>query len=267
MTPSSQSVSHISDNDDLPTTVVGLYSFPRSGNTWLRQIVAAALDIPANMLQRFLSDMAYGPIVTHPVIFQDRQWYFYKSHHKSLVTEHRGQKIKTDKVVYIYRHPMDVFLSYLNFASKNVSSKVGQVLQFQIDSVEKLSKEQLAALFSVFMTYGTITPQNRAYGGYFEHVENAFALRASGADVHIIRYEDMLNNFGPTARGMFEFLGISIGDIEAVHGEADKRTAQDGKFFWKRQSKTHEEFLTKEQIDAFNKTFRDRLIAIGYPPE
>jgi hypothetical protein len=267
MTPSSQSVSHISDNDDLPTTVVGLYSFPRSGNTWLRQIVAAALDIPANMLQRFLSDMAYGPIVTHPVIYQDRQWYFYKSHHKSLVTEHRGQKIKTDKVVYIYRHPMDVFLSYLNFASKNVNSKVGQVLQFQIDSVEKLSKEQLAALFSVFMTYGTITPQNRAYGGYFEHVENAFALRASGADVHIIRYEDMLNNFGPTARGMFEFLGIPVGDIEAVHGEADKRTAQDGKFFWKRQSKTHEEFLTKEQIDTFNKTFHDKLVAIGYPPE
>lgn len=33
--------------------------------------------------------------------------------------------IKTDKIVYIYRHPLDVFLSYLNFASKNVNSKLG----------------------------------------------------------------------------------------------------------------------------------------------
>lgn len=253
--------------EDMPTTVVGLYSFPRSGNTWLRQIVASALDIPANMLQRFVSDMAYGQIVTHPVIHEDRQWYFYKSHHKSLVTEHRGQTIATDKVVYIYRHPLDVFLSYLNFASKNVGSKLGQVLQFEIESVEKLSEKQLAALFSVFMTYGTITPQNRAYGGYFEHVGNAFALRDSGADIHIMRYEDLLNDFGPTARKMFDFLGIQVGDIESVHGEADKRTAQDGKFFWKRQSKVHEEFLTKEQIDAFNRTFHDKLVAIGYPPE
>jgi len=144
---------------------------------------------------------------------------------------------------------------------------MGQLLQFQIESVENLPKEQLAALFSIYMTYGTITPRNRAYGGYFEHVENAFALRAGGADVHIMRYEDMLNNFGDTAGKMFEFLGIPVPDIQAIHGEADKRTAQDGKFFWKRQSKVHEEFLTKEQIKTFNKTFHDKLVAIGYPPE
>jgi hypothetical protein len=261
-----QAADQADSKEDMPTCVVGLYSFPRSGNTWLRQIVASALDIPANMLQRFVSDMAYGQIVTHPVIYEDQQWYFYKSHHKSLVTEHRGQTIRTDKIVYIYRHPLDVFLSYLNFASKNVNSKLGEVLQFQIDSVEKLSKEKLAALFSIYMSYGTITPQNRAYGGYFEHVGNAFALRDSGANIHIMRYEDLLNNFVPTARKMFEFLGIPVADIEAVHGEADKRTAQDGKFFWKRQSKVHEEFLTKEQISAFNMAFHDKLVAIGYPP-
>jgi Sulfotransferase domain len=262
-----QIANQVNNDEDAPACVVGLYSFPRSGNTWLRQIVASALDIPANMLQRFVSDMAYGQILTHPVVYEDKQWYFYKSHHKMLVTEHRGQQIRTDKVVYIYRHPLDVFLSYLNFASKNVNSKMGDKMQFQIDSVEKLSKDQLASLFQVFMRYGTITPQNRAYGGYFEHVENAFARQKAGVDIHIMRYEDLLNDFGPTARKMFEFVGIPVGDIEAVHGEADKRTAQDGKFFWKRQSNTHEQFLSKEQIETFNKTFRDKLIAIGYPPE
>jgi hypothetical protein len=262
-----EAMNKIDDDEDMPARVVGLYSFPRSGNTWLRQIVASALDIPANMLQRFVTDMHYGQIMTHPVMYEGRQWFFYKSHHKSLVTEHRGQQIKTDKVVYIYRHPLDVFLSYLNFASKNVNSKVGELLQFNIDSVEKLTKEQLASLFSVFMTYGTVTPQNRAYGSYFDHVSNAFALRDSGADVHLMRYEDLLNDFGPTASKMFEFLEIPVTDIEAVFGEADKRTAQDGKFFWKRQSKVHEEFLAKEQIEAFNKTFHDKLVAIGYPPE
>src|SRR5262245_23694951 len=135
---STQTANQVENNEDAPPCVVGLYSFPRSGNTWLRQIVASALDIPSNMLQRFVSDMAFGQICTHPITYEDRQWYFYKSHHKTLVKEHRGQPIRTDKVVYIYRHPLDVFLSYLNFASKNVNSKVGEKLQFQIDSVENL---------------------------------------------------------------------------------------------------------------------------------
>ena len=95
--------------------------------------------------------------------------------------------------------------------------------------------QQLDALFSVFMSYGTITPQNRAYGGYFEHVDNAFALRDSGADIHILRYEDLLNDFAPTAGKIFDFLQIPVDDIDAVFGEADKRTAQNGKFFWRRQ--------------------------------
>lgn len=255
------------NQEDLPTCVVGLYSFPRSGNTWLRQIVASALDIPANMLQRYVSDMAFGPILTHPVIFEDAQWFFYKSHHKSVVTEHRGQAINTDKIVYIYRHPLDVFISFVNFVSNNVDSKLTLNVEFEIENVESLTPQQLDSLFSVFMTYGTITPQNRAYGGYFEHVANAFALRDSGADIHILRYEDLLMDFGPTASKIFEFLKIPVTDIEAVFGEADKRTAQNGKFFWKRQSKAHEEFLTRDQIKTFNEKFHDKLTALGYPPE
>jgi hypothetical protein len=253
--------------ENLPACVVGLYSFPRSGNTWLRQIVASALDIPANMLQRYVTDMHYGPIVAHPVISDDKRWYFYKSHHKKVVTEHRGQTITTDKIVYIYRHPLDVFISFVNFASKNVNSKLSLPMEFEIENVESLTPKQLAALFSIFTTYGTITPKNRAYGGYFEHVSNAFALRDSGAAIHILKYEDLLNNFAPTASKIFEFLEIPVADIEAVFGEADKRTAQNGKFFWKRQAKSHLQFLTKEQIETFNKTFRDQLLAFGYPPE
>lgn len=255
------------NQEDLPTAVVGLYSFPRSGNTWLRQIVASALDIPANLLQRYVTDMHYGEILTHPVIFDDTQWYFYKSHHKSLVTEHRGQSVNTDKIVYIYRHPLDVFISFVNFVSSNVSSKLDLDLEFPIENVESLTPQQLGALFSVFMTYGTITPQNRTYGGYFEHVANAFALRASGAEIHILRYEDLLMDFGPTASKIFEFLKIPVEDIDAVFGEADKRTAQNGKFFWRRQSKAHEDFLTADQVKTFNEKFHDKLVAIGYPPE
>jgi len=244
--------------------VVGLYSFPRSGNTWLRHIIATAFGMPANKLQRYVPDMHYGPVMQTPLVQGNRKWYFYKCHHKDIVTEHRGQTFNTDKIVYIYRHPLDVFISYLNFASKNVNSKLGQMLQFEIESVEQLSPGQLAALFSVYMVYGTITPQNRAYGGYFEHVNHALELRANGSPIHIIRYEDLMKNFAHVATGMFDFLGIEDVDLERLYAEVDRRTARDGKFFWKRTTKVYRTFLTEEQISTYYSTFREQLMALGY---
>ena len=249
---------------DLPKQVVGLYSFPKSGNTWLRQIVASALDIPQNQLHRYVTDMHYGKIMQNPFIYNDTRWYIYKSHHRELVSEHRGQVFKNDKVVYIYRHPLDVFLSYVNFVSKNVESKAAALLQFEIESVESLTPDQLDSLFSVFLVFGTIAPQNRAFGGYFEHVHTAFALKESGFPIHILRYEDLHTNFDATASGVFEFLGFKNIDTQKIYSEADRRTAQDGKFFWKRQTENYRNYLTDRQIGKFMDTFAEQMKLLGY---
>ena len=247
--------------------IIGLYSFPRSGNTWLRHIIAVAFKARGEHLQRYVPDMHYGAVPANALVHNGREYFFYKSHHKQLVTEHRGQPLRTDKVIYIYRHPLDVFVSYLNFASKNVNSKMGELLQFEIESVDKLTPDQLSSLFSVYTVYGTITPQNRVYGGYFEHVAAAFALRKSGFPIHIVRYEDLLNNFVAEAGKMFAFLGIDDLDLSAIHSEADRRTAQDGKFFWRRKSGTYNDYLSREQINSYYKMFGSKLADLGYRQE
>jgi Sulfotransferase domain len=245
--------------------VIGLYSFPKSGNTWIRQIVASALGVPANQLHRYVTDMHYSKIMQHPFIYNNKRLYIYKSHHRQLVTEHKGQVIRNTKVVYIYRHPMDVFLSYVNFVSKNAGSKATTVFQFEIESVEKLTSEQLDTLFSVYMVFGTLTPHNRLFGGYFEHVFGAFALRDKGFPIHIMRYEDLHNDFEGTVAGMLKFLQIGSANLKDIFAEADRRTAQDGKFFWKRQAENYKNYLTEQQIGKFNKTFADQLKFLGYP--
>ena len=253
------------DNKALPSEVIGLYSFPKSGNTWLRQIVASALDIPANILHKYVTDMHNGKIMQNPFIYNGKRLYIYKSHHRQLVVEHKEQKIKNDKVVYIYRHPLDVFLSYINFLSKNVNSKAPTGLQFEIESVENLSPDQLDALYNVFLVYGTITPQNRVFGGYFEHIFSAFALRDQGFPIHILEYEDLHTDFAKTASGVLEFLDIKGVDVETTRQEADKRTAQDGKFFWKRQAENYKNYLSEAQIAKFNRMYPDNMKLIGYP--
>lgn len=245
--------------------VVGLYSFPKSGNTWLRQIVASTLQIPSNQLQKYVTDMHYGQIMQNPFMLAGRELFYYKSHHKDLVVEHKGQKIKTDKVVYIYRHPLDVFLSYTNFLSKNVTGNAANLFSFTFDSVDDLSKEDLETLFRVFVLFGTLTPQNRVFGGYFEHTANFARLKAEGAAVHIMRYETLMEDFPGEVEKMLRFLGLPTDNMERIYEEADSRTALDGKFFWKRKVGNFRDYLTAAQIDYFEERFGDQLRSLGYP--
>ena len=75
-----------------------------------------------------------------PWAFQGRDWYFYKSHHQRVLTRHKGDQFATDRIVSIHRNPLDVFVSYLNFVSGNVSPQAGSALPFRFASVGDLSE-------------------------------------------------------------------------------------------------------------------------------
>jgi len=246
--------------------VVGLYSFPKSGNTWLRAIIVAICDMPhgPGMMQRYVTDSHYGPVITTPWAFQDRDWYFYKSHRKDVLSKHKGQLFDTDHVVHIYRHPLDVFVSYLNFVSANVSPAAGKSLPVQFDKVEDLTPDQMEQLFAIFLEHATLFPQNKVFGNVFEHVESFRALQAAGHPVLQLRYEDLQDDFATQIDKLTDFLGFDRIDSEAVFALVDKRTRQNGKFFWKRQKENYRNFLTDDQIRRFNDRYRDDMIALGY---
>lgn len=251
------------------TQVVGLYSFPKSGNTWLRAIIAGATEMPMGpgVLQKYVTDSHFGKVIENPWHFQGCDWYFYKSHRKHVLREHEGQVFETDKFVYIYRHPLDVFTSYLNFVSKNVSPAAGKSLQISFDSVEDLTPEQMEYLFGIFYDHATLIPANRAFGGVFEHIENFQRLAAKTGKVHIVRYEDLYDQFDETVTEICDFLGFRDVDIQSVYSFADRRTKQNGKFFWKRQKENFRNYLTDEQVTRFVGRYGDKMKALGYDTE
>lgn len=257
---------NIPTDQSLPPQVVGLYSFPKSGNTWLRAIVVAICGMPhgPGTMQKYVTDSHYGPIIVTPWAFQGRDWYFYKSHHKTVLTEHMDQTFDTDKLVHIYRHPLDVFLSYLNFVSGNVSPGAGKSLPVQFDRVEDLTPAQMETLFAIFLEHGTLFPRNKAFGSVFEHVDSFRALQASGRPVLVLRYEDLQDDFAAQIDRLTDFLGFDRIDTEAVFATVDKRTRQNGKFFWKRQKENYRNFLTDDQIARFNDRHREQMIGMGY---
>ena len=240
--------------------VVGLYSFPKSGNTWIRNIIAAMMGVPnePHDLQR------YGRVIDNPWKFQDADWYFYKCHNKQVLTEHQDQSFVTDRIVYIYRHPLDVFVSYLNFVSKNVSPQAGLQLGISFDRVEDLTAAQMERLFSLYTAHGTLFPQNRLFGSLLESVNNFRELRERGGQVHILRYEDLVDNFHQEAERIAAFVGFTDIDTQKVYEMADKGTAQNGKFFWKRQKENYRNYLTQDQIDRFWLVYEEQLVPMGY---
>lgn len=248
------------------SVVVGLYSFPKSGNTWLRAIIAAAVGIPdePGNLHKYMTDSHYGKIMKDPWSFEGKDWYFYKSHHKNLLVEHKEETIKTDKILYIYRHPLDVFLSYLNFVSMNVSPDLGKRLGYEFETVEDLSEGEMEELFKLWCGQVTLFPQNKVFGSVFENINNFKKLQKKGEDVHIVRYEDLQSDFSKTAKGMFSFLGFKDVDTDAIFADADQRTKQNGKFFWKRTSKNYENYLSEDQIQAFKLLHKKDMKNLGY---
>ncbi len=249
-----------------PRAVVGLYSFPKSGNTWLRAIFAGVMGMPLGpgVMQKYVTDTHYGRAMENPWTFQDTDWYIYKSHLATLMKDDQGDKLVTDKVVHIYRHPLDVFMSYLNFVSGNVSPNAGKALPFTFDKVENLTPDQMEQLFSIFEEHATLVPQNRAFGNVFSHVQNFRKLGETTLPVFQIRYEDLFDDFETIVSGMCDFLGLENVDMNMVYRTADRRTKQNGKFFWKRKKENFRDFLSDEQVTRFVTRWSDEMALLGY---
>lgn len=247
--------------------VVGLYSFPKSGNTWLRAIIASMTGIPngPGMLHKYVTDTHYDKVMENPWEFEGKDWYFYKSHHKDLLTRHMEEDIVTDKVIYIYRHPLDVFMSYLNFVSENVSPAAGKSLGISFAKVEDLTPEQMEELFALFLQHATLFPRNRLFGSVFESIESFKKLAEERpGDVLILRYEDLMDDFDNSIKRISDHLGFEKVDTDKVYEIADKRTKQNGKFFWKRQKENFRNYLSDEQVDRFLARHADKMKDIGY---
>lgn len=244
----------------------GLYSYPKSGNTWLRAIITAGYKMPGgqDVISTYVPDTANQDVGTTPFEKDGINWYFYKSHAKELLTEHRGKSLHTDKIIYIYRHPLDVFMSFLNFQSNNVTGNGGKQLGLEFDSVDALTPAQFEMLYSRFVGFGTLIPQNKKFGSLFESYHLFKKRQAEKGDVHIIRYEDLKQDFASHVTQMFEFLGIDAGNMEAVNRRTEALTKTDGKFFWKRKSNNYRDYLTDEQINRFNMVYAKELNEMGY---
>jgi hypothetical protein len=177
---------------------VFLVSYPRSGNTWVRAIIAGILfsKPPDSLaeLANYVPDIHRLPPRRHVL---PAEFYVIKSHEPYAPGPHEFGKYH--RAIYLIRHPLDVLLSYYRYMSY-VAGYEGKVRDFSSEWVQ-----------------GEVWP-----GQWSAHVESWFRWRdETGAQEQqflFLRYEDLLADAPKQIGRIARFLGkdLSAEELEAL---------------------------------------------------
>jgi hypothetical protein len=161
-----------------------LVSYPKSGNTWVRFLLANL--IYPNESVGFAN---INRLMPAPGISSKR--FLRKLPRPRILKSHETFDVRFRKVIYLVRDPRDVAVSEYHFDLK----------KRYIDP--DLSLEQFVKRF--------IAGETSSYGSWWEHTASWIAARHGNPAFLLVRYEDLLaDSMGETAK-IAEFLGIQAG--------------------------------------------------------
>jgi hypothetical protein len=241
---------------------VGLYSFPKSGSTWIRQIIAQSVQ--QGKTKEIVPDIYEQSIFDHPVTVAGQETIFYKSHSKLETTKAGGQSFRNDLILFIVRHPLDVFMLQLNHVSENVAND--PMIRAPCVSVDDVVlRGDLPLFFGAFCVFGTLSPGFADCGSWFVNTANWRAKAEAEPDrVLIVRYEDLLEKGAAALEPFQRRVGLTDAELARGFTKAISNTRQNGKFFWKQVAGNYKNYLSDEMIDRFNGMLGNALRPFGY---
>lgn len=272
--------------------IVWLASYPKSGNTWLRAFIHNLMRNPdqaydINKMADLTMAEARTPLYTY---LESKPWtelsfediarlrpqvhrelskanpgtIFVKTH--NALMENLGHPLVTMEVtagaIYVVRNPLDVAISYSHH------------LAISIDETIDLMKTRGA------MTVSTEKNVYEVMGSWSQHVESWTARPI--AQLHVMRYEDMLDRPSKTFGGVAQFLGLKpprerlekaikqssfkvLANQEKAKGFIE-RPAKAESFFRKGESGQWRRELTAAQIGRIVADHREQMDRFGYVP-
>lgn len=176
---------------------VFLVSYPRSGNTWLRFLLANALR-PGSAAT--FAD--FGDIV--PDIYDETDAQLLRRRSPRVLKSHEPYDERYRRVLYVVRHPADVAVSYYHYLIKMRQIPPGYDVARFVDSFVRGRLDD----------FGT-------WGG---HVDDWLEARGTDKDFVLLRYEDVLDAPTDALRAALELVGVEADD-EVVAQAVERSTA------------------------------------------
>jgi Sulfotransferase domain len=174
-----------------------LVSYPRSGNTWVRFLLA---NLQYNQSVGFAN---INRLLADPAVSTSR--FLEKLPRPRILKSHEPFDVRFRKVVYLVRDPRDVVLSeyYFNLKKMYINRSV--------------SLDQFVARF--------IAGETSAYGSWWENVASWIAARQGNPAFLLVRYEDLLSDPIITLAKVAEFLAIQA-DEERMKAAVERSSAE-----------------------------------------
>lgn len=235
---------------------VWLVSFPRSGNTWMRFLIANILypeeDVNYKSLNRLVPDF-----------HQHKHWETLGVKKPLAVKSHYAWMLEYEKVIYIYRDVRDVALSHYYFS--HVKRNGGR-------------KEDRERTFGEYLKKVFIEgePWNQPpFGGWDRHVWFWVSGKPSIPFI-LVKYEELWQHPYEEMKKIIEFLGIKIkhtADIQVAinksnFDELEKIRARNGVHPKAKGLKGRpggwKETLTEGQQDLIWEEFGETMEKLGY---
>ncbi|MBZ5718747.1 MAG: sulfotransferase domain-containing protein [Acidobacteriia bacterium] len=162
---------------------VFIVSYPKSGNTWTRFLIANLVhpEEPANFAN-------INRIIPDPEALSKRE--LGRLPRPRYIKSHQYFDPRYQKIVYVVRDPRDVALSQYHFHRK----------RRLID--DDYPKEKFVTLF--------VAGETSVYGSWGENVASWVATRHGRPGFLLLRYEDMMENAMREMAEVASFLGIAV---------------------------------------------------------
>ncbi|XP_056292213.1 amine sulfotransferase [Pseudoliparis swirei] len=183
---------------EIHPTDIFLITYPKSGTVWMQQILAQIMDAAhpdwaEDATNRSIVPWLEGRTIDNP--FKERpDPRIFRSHLPPNMLP-LGVKDKQIKVVYVWRNPKDVLVSFYHFAHSWVLLDAPQ-------SFEDFFQQFLDG--DVYM------------GSWFDHVKDYQKARDQ-LNIHFVQYENMLKDFRGEVVKLCAFLGKDLTDEVIDH--------------------------------------------------
>lgn len=174
-----------------------LVSYPKSGNTWVRFLLANL--IYPNETVGFAN---INHLLPAPGVLSKR--FLRKLPRPRILKSHEPFDVRFQKVIYLVRDPRDVAVSeyHFNLKKRYIGPEV---------SLEEFARRFIAGTTS-------------SYGSWWEHAASWIAARHGNPAFLLVRYEDLLaDSIGETGK-IAEFLGIQAGE-ERLRAAVERSSA------------------------------------------
>jgi hypothetical protein len=195
--------------------VVWIASYPKSGNTWMRFLLANYLAGPierSDQVEALIPDYMKKPdlqglLTQRPVVYSKTHYLWSGAHPFAL---------HTDRRIVVIRHPKDVLLSNLNYRRLNRGSSQGFTD---------------AAYARTFITYGGDPEFIRGGFGTLEQNVTSWTQPSFGPAQLVIRYEDLKADAARELSRIVSYLSLPL-DLERLemavsHSHFDRMRAME----------------------------------------